>query len=103
MNTKLNHIKNWEELAQKANWSAQKLAKDCNVSSRTLERFFLETKGKTPKNWLIEYRQQEAQTLLISGLSIKETAVKLGYLHPHHFSREFKKFWGNAPTQLSEG
>jgi transcriptional regulator GlxA family with amidase domain len=54
MNTRLNHIQNWPELAQQADWSASVLAKKCGVSVRTLERYFLKTMCKTPKNWLAD-------------------------------------------------
>jgi transcriptional regulator GlxA family with amidase domain len=60
MNSKLNHVKNWPELAQAANWSAAILAKKCGVSVRTLERHFLKEMGKSPKAWLAETRQQLA-------------------------------------------
>jgi AraC-like DNA-binding protein len=98
MNTKLNQIKNWVELAREAKWSAALLAKRCNVSVRTLERFFLKRKGKAPKAWLAEQRQQLAVELLHDGSSVKETAGCLHYKHPSHLTNEFKKYWGHCPT-----
>jgi AraC-like DNA-binding protein len=98
MNTKLNHIQNWPELARVANWCANTLAKNCSVSLRTLERYFLKEMGKCPKAWLSEQRQQRAIKLLQDGSSVKETAGRLDYKHPHHLSRDFKEHWGNCPT-----
>jgi transcriptional regulator GlxA family with amidase domain len=102
MNGRLQWIQKWEELARQANWSAEKLAKKCDVSLRTLERYFLETMGKCPRAWLCEQRQRCAIELLRDGCKVKKTATLLGYKHATHFSREFKKHWGHSPsTQIS--
>jgi|SRR5271154_5180922 len=101
MNSKLNQIQNWSELAKEALWSASILSKTCRVSVRTLERFFLKRTGKSPKAWLAEERQSRAIELLRDGRSIKETAVSLGYRHPTNFSRQFAKHWGTCPTRHS--
>jgi AraC-like DNA-binding protein len=98
MNTRLNHIHNWPELAQQANWSAALLANECGVSLRTLERFFRKQMGNTPKAWLSEQRQKEAAEFLRNGASVKEAAFQFGYRYAHHFSREFKAYWGVCPT-----
>jgi AraC-like DNA-binding protein len=100
VNTRLRHIQNWGQLAKDLNWSASALAKHCGISVRTLQRHFLKTAGKTPKAWLTECRLQRAEELLRSGLTIKETASQLGYKHAHHFSREFKEYWGYCPGTL---
>jgi transcriptional regulator GlxA family with amidase domain len=60
MNTKLNHIQNWQELAQKVNWSVSALAKKCNISVRTLQRHSFKKTGKIPKTWLAEQRHSRA-------------------------------------------
>jgi AraC-like DNA-binding protein len=99
MNSLLNHIQNWPELAQQANWSASALAKLCGVSVRTLERHFLRLKGKRPKAWLAEQRQQQAVELFQDGSTVKEAASCLHYKHPSHLTNDFKKHWGNCPTK----
>jgi len=98
---KLQRVENWISLARLANWSATKLAKDCNVSMSTLKRFFLRRMGKTPKAWLTEQRQYQAKAAIECGLSVKESAFQLGYQHPTQFSRDFKKFWGRSPSDYS--
>jgi AraC family transcriptional regulator, transcriptional activator for feuABC-ybbA operon len=100
MNSKLNHNPNWLDLAKQANWSVAKMAALCNVSTRAIELHFLKTTDKSPKAWLIEQRQRQAVELLRGGSSVKETAAQLGYGYAHHFSREFKKYWGHCPTQV---
>ena len=98
MNTKLNQNPDWPKLARQANWSVAKLAKLCRVSSRTLERHFMNSMKMSPKAWMADERQKEAMELLRDGSSIKETAWSLGYKHAQHFSREFKHYWGFCPT-----
>ena len=100
MNTKLNHIQNWAELARQANWSVSKLAKICDVSVRTLERRFLKQTGKHPKKWLIDQRQKQAVRLLRTGVYVKEVASQLGFKYAHHLSREFNRFWSHYPTAI---
>jgi AraC-like DNA-binding protein len=97
MNTRLNQVQNWPELARAANWSASALARRCGVSVRTLERYFLRNMGKSPKVWLAEKRQLLAIELLREGSTVKETAGRTGYNHASTFSREFKKHWGSCP------
>jgi transcriptional regulator GlxA family with amidase domain len=98
MNTKLSHIQNWPELAEKANWFVAELAKRCGVSVRVLERHFLQNMGRPPKAWLIGERQHRALKLLHDGWPVKVTAAQLGYKYAHHFSREFKAYWGFCPS-----
>jgi AraC family transcriptional regulator, transcriptional activator FtrA len=99
MNAKLTQIQDWIALAQKAEWSVSKLAKNGGVSVRTLERNFLETHGKMPKAWLAAQRQKLAWELLCECSSVKETASELGYRHAEHFSRDFKACYGYCPTE----
>jgi transcriptional regulator GlxA family with amidase domain len=101
MNTRLNHVQDWLELARQANWSAAALAKKCGVSLRTLERHFLKEMGKCPQAWLSEQRQRRAIELLQDGSTVKETAGSLGYKYATHFSREFKEQWGHCPSTIS--
>jgi len=98
MNTRLKRVENWNELARKSNWSAGKLARICGVSLRTLQRHFLSNVGISPKSWLTEERQREAKRLITEGMSVKETAWRLGYRYAYNFSRNFKGRWGHSPT-----
>jgi transcriptional regulator GlxA family with amidase domain len=99
MGSRLDQIQNWPELARLAGYSASKLAKNCDVSLRTLQRFFPDKMGKTPKAWLAEQRQLDAVEVLKKCSCVKQAASNLGYKHTHHFSRDFKDYWGYCPTQ----
>ena len=99
MSTPSTLIQDWIALAQQADCSVSKLAQNCGVSTRTLERHFLETRRQTPKAWLAAQRQRLALELLCDGSTIKETASLLGYRHAEHLSRDFKACRGFSPTE----
>ena len=101
MNTKLNHIQNWPELAQQAKWRVNALAKLCDVSALSLRRYFLKHRGKNIKKWLMEQRQHKALELLHNGSSIKETAASLGYDYQTNFTRQYKCQMGKCPSHTS--
>ncbi len=98
MNNPLDKIQNWSERATQANYCASKLAKNCGVSLKTLQRHFLKKMGKSPKKWLLEQRRQLAGKLLQNGSSVKETAGLLNYKHQNHLTNEFTKHLGYCPT-----
>lgn len=93
----------WSLLAKQANWSVNRLARLCGVSPRTLERYFLQSLGRNPKEWLIEGRQKLAHELLRGGFSVKETSSILGFRQATTFAREFKRLSGHAPSEFAKG
>jgi len=98
---RLAHIKDWLGLARQAQWSVLKLARLCQVSDRTLERYFLDEHRQLPHTWLANQRHQYACELLREGHSVKFTASQLGYQHANSFSRAFKNVTGQKPTEFT--
>ena len=100
MNSRLHQIQNWPELARQANWSVTRMAKHCQVSVRTFERFFHNALGECPHSWLFELRMRQAVELLRDGASPMETGLTLGYKYDNlsHFSRDFAKRWSHSPS-----
>ena len=98
--SELGAIENWPALAQQSRWCATTLAKQCHVSTRTLERHCLEQTGQPIKSRLAKLRLRLAAELLCQDLLVKEIAFRLGYKHHTHFSRQFKKHWGASPKQF---
>jgi AraC-like DNA-binding protein len=96
MNSKLNRIQNWPELAEQANWSISALADKNGVTVRTLERYMLGQFGKCPRSWMVEQRQCRAIELFQNGSNVNETADSLAYQHARNFSRRFPHLKGKA-------
>ena len=99
MRSQLDGIRDWEKWAEVTYYSPGKLAKACGVTLRQLERYFSNTAGKPPRLWLNDLRLQKALELIRSGHSVKEVAVALGYKERTHFSRQFWRVHGVAPSK----
>ena len=91
----------WRDLAVKSEFNASKLARLCGVSIRTLQRHFALNSGATISVWLRTIRMQEAYLRLMAGSRVKEVAYDLRFKQLSHFSREFKKIHGIAPSLLN--
>jgi AraC-like DNA-binding protein len=100
MRSRLNGIKNWDELAAEALYSTHALAAIVGVTERQLERYFKDEKRGLPHVWLNELRQARAMYLLNLGHTVKEVSGMVGYKQPSTFSREFKRHHGAAPADF---
>jgi AraC-like DNA-binding protein len=77
------------------------LSKQLGVSQSQMNRLFLSQLGTTVHGYCERQKLASARIFLGgSGLSVKETAFRLGFRSPQHFSRWFRKHSGFAPTQL---
>ena len=84
-------------------WSIGDLARLSGLSVPQFFRRFHAATGLTPMQWLRRQRMSHAQRRLIeSNDSVKEIAEQVGYLDPFHFSRDFKRWTGLAPSHFRE-
>ena len=91
----------WVESHLASRQPLARLADFLAVSPATVQRLFRESYGTTVMKKIAELRQREAERLLATeGTTIKEVAYRLGYRHPHDFSRAFRKSSGRLPSQL---
>src|SRR5262249_24493521 len=79
------------------------LARAVNLSSSYLTRLFLATTGRTPARYDKDRRLDASRELIgETFLTIKEVMAAVGWNDPSHFSREFKRRFGCAPSDLRE-
>jgi len=99
MSTRLDRVKNWEDLAKEARFRIAEIALRRGISVRTLERYFSTRFRLRPHSWINHLRFNEAKRLLSLGKSVKEVAGALHFKNAAHFSHAFKKQFGVSPSQ----
>lgn len=69
-------------------------------SSHYIGNVFATVNGITIKEYALQCKMQKALTLLgVQGLSVADTARKLGYDSAHYFSKCFKNHYGFSPSK----
>lgn len=96
MNTVLEHINShYSEPLEMMD-----LAKVANLSISQFERRFRAVFQQTPSRFLIRYRLTRASQILVqSEATISQIAQEVGFYDHSHFSREFRKLFGQSPGQ----
>lgn len=100
MLSRLDYVVNWLTVASKAGFQARLVAASCNVSLRQLERYCRNAFQLPPQEWLNQMRLDQAVVLLDKGLSVKETAHRLGFKQSSHFCRMFKQKYRATPRHF---
>ena len=100
MYSRLDAVKDWGTLADKANYNPREMAKICRVSLRQLERYCCEKFGVTPRKLANNYRLAKAAEKLAEGDLIKSLAYDLKFKHPSNFSCAFRRKYGVSPRQF---
>lgn len=76
------------------------IARFCGLNRSYFGKIFHESMGKTPQEFLINYRMIKATELLkLTTLSIADIGSAVGYPNQLHFSRAFKNVYGISPRQ----
>lgn len=78
------------------------LAGQIHLSEAYFSRQFKSCMGVTPMEHLTRLRLEKACQLLLSGLSVTDTAMEVGIPHVGHFIRVFKKRYGVTPYQWAK-
>ncbi len=77
------------------------VAQSLGVSLRTLERGVSEALNCSPSWLILALKMREARWLITSGeMQISQVAKHLGFTTPQHFSRRFKAFFHETPSQM---
>ena len=78
--------------------SVNELAKACNISVPTLEKTVYKYLGYGAMNHYNTLKMNRAQSMLLSGMSVKEVSLTLGFSNQNYFSERFKKHYGYPPS-----
>ena len=72
----------------------------CGLNRTYFGKMFKEALGKTPQEFLLNYRMLKAAELLkLTSLSIGDVGLAVGYANQMHFSRAFKNNYGISPRE----
>lgn len=95
-----------EELraAFRSSVSVSDLANCAGMSVSSFHKHFKSVTGVTPLQYQKDLRLIEARTLLVErGATVSEAAYAVGYESPTHFSRDYSRKFGLAPSRDSLG
>jgi len=80
--------------------SVTELSNYVGLSSRQLERLFVNHLGVLPSQYYLEVRLRRARHLLRqSDMSIVEVAMACGFVSASHFSKCFRELYGRSPRE----
>lgn len=80
--------------------SIEGIADFCGLNRTYFGRIFRETVGKSPQEFLLNYRMAKAAELLkLTALSVSDIGNAVGYPNQLHFSRAFKNVFGISPRE----
>ncbi len=80
--------------------SVENIANSCGLNRSYFGKIFKDAIGKTPQEFLMDYRMTKASELLkLTRLSISDISKAVGYDNPLHFSRAYKNRFGVSPRE----
>lgn len=80
----------------------EQLAGMANMSPSTFHRNFRQITASSPIQYVKKLRLNRARELLLDqGIKVKQAAASVGYESPTQFSREFKRYFGQSPQDVS--
>lgn len=81
-------------------WTVQEMAELIELSVPHFQKLFKNEIGISPMAWLWERRLEKARELLETTFwQLKQIGNAVGMPHGSHFTRDFKKKYGVAPTE----
>ena len=91
---------NLVELARRCGYKVNRVAKVLEISTRQLERQFLDALGVSPKYWMRLQRSIRARHLIREGTPLKAVALELGFLKYDKFAQEMRHFYNLNPMEM---
>jgi AraC-like DNA-binding protein len=82
-------------------FEVDQLADMAKMSASTFHRNFQLVTSSSPKQYIKKLRLNRAKELLMDrGLKVNQAAAQVGYESATQFSREFKRYFGQSPSQI---
>lgn len=78
------------------------ISDEMHLDRHYLSKLFHREVGMTMKDYLTEVRMNRAKVFLESGYLVAETAVLCGYNDAFNFSRMYKRFFGESPSDTRD-
>ena len=98
-----NGIRIIEENLSNSEFSVEDFEKAMGMSHAALYRKFKTLIGKTPLEFINQYRLKKAAELLKQGCyNVNEVAYMVGFSDPKYFSTSFKKLFGSNASEFKE-
>ena len=82
--------------------SLEDIASAINMSYENFRKQFRDYVGMSPAKYRIEQRMKHAKLMLLSGNSIKETALLTGYSDTYSFTKQFSHTVGISPGRFKK-
>jgi AraC-like DNA-binding protein len=79
----------------------ESIAGFAGMSASTLHQYFRDVTSMSPMQFVKRLRLHQARMLLLSGSQAGEACFQVGYSSPSQFSREFKRFFGDLPSEVT--
>lgn len=81
----------------------KQLADRCQLKPKYFSALFQKFAGIAPIDYVIQYRMDQAQAMLMTGqYTVAAVARSVGYHDPYYFSRLYKKHKGTPPSQVMQ-
>jgi AraC family transcriptional regulator len=77
------------------------IAKELNMSRSQCSKLFSKVYGLSPRQYVSQLKLKQAKELLVTThLSMNLIADKLGFQSASHFSRQFRRWTGQSPSEF---
>ena len=85
----------------------QDIARELGVPERTLRRLFRDRFAISPGQYQLAVRlnlvKKQLQLAITKGESVSEIAARQGFLHMGRFSAQYRRLFGETPSQTRQG
>ena len=79
------------------------VAKELYMSERTFQQRFKQEFGLSFKDYVTQFRFEQAAVMLKQGDKVSDVALACGFKDPSYFSARFKAYSGQTPTEFARG